>query len=86
MPRPCIATTLRQSDRVAYVVGDCETFRIPRLMSRRTIRIRDAGGLSGVGGTSSAALPAKQSSRILARTLTRTDLAKMPHLRFESIY
>jgi len=84
MPRPCIATTLRQSDRVAYMVGDCETVRIPTLMSRRTICMRDAGGWSGVGG--SAALPAKQSSRILARTLTRTDLAKMPHLRFESIY
>jgi len=51
MPRPCIATTLRQSDRVAYMVGDCETFRIPPLMSRGTIRIRDAGGWSGVGGT-----------------------------------
>jgi len=30
---------------------DCETFRIPPLMSKRTIRTRDEGGWSGVGGT-----------------------------------
>ena len=30
---------------------DCETFRIPPFMSKRTIRIRDEGWWSGVGGT-----------------------------------
>ena len=33
------------------VCCDCETFRIPSLMSKRTIRIPDEGGYSGVGGT-----------------------------------
>ena len=37
---------------VMVVVGsDYETFRMPHLMSKRTIRIRDEGGWSGVGGT-----------------------------------
>ena len=30
---------------------DCETFRIPPFMSKRTIRMRDEGWWSGVGGT-----------------------------------
>ena len=30
---------------------DCETFRIPPLVSKRTIRIRDEGVWSGVGAT-----------------------------------
>jgi len=30
---------------------DCETFRKPHLMSKRTIRIPDEGGLSGAGET-----------------------------------
>ena len=30
---------------------DCETFRMHPFMSKRTIRVRDDGGWSGVGGT-----------------------------------
>jgi len=39
------------SRRVDTHSRDCETFRIPSLVSKRTIRIQDEGGWSGIGGT-----------------------------------
>jgi len=49
------ALALKQQVVIALVdsrtLADCETVRTPPLMSQRTIRTRDEGGWSGVGGT-----------------------------------
>jgi len=60
------------------VVLDCETYRILRVMSKRTIvnRTSEGGGVGGtcVCGTATCKLAVEQS-------LTRTDLAKIPNSR-----
>jgi len=93
----CFARTSERRHRVDGSVcprthTDCETHQaaytimwrfVPPLMSKTTIRIPDEGGWSGVGGTYvCGAATAKQ----LSRNLTRTELAKMPKSRFESMY
>jgi len=62
---------------------DYETLRIPSVMYKRTIRIRDERGDSGAGGT----YVLRHCNRVAVeqnfRNLTPTDAAKMQNSRLE---
>jgi len=61
----------------------CETFRTHSLMSKKTIRLGNEGGWSGVGG---AYVCGATAAYQLNESLTRSVLAKMPNSRLESLY
>ena len=54
--RSHVITATNEERPTRHTCRDCETFRIPPLVSKRTIRVPDDGGYSGVGGLASAAL------------------------------
>ena len=45
-----VVSTISRRSAVDPTNGDCETFRVRPSTSSRTMRIREEGGWSGVGG------------------------------------